>query len=180
MEPSVVDLTKAEELLTLPRVVGIYPDTGEEMKANIGRFGPYVQAGSIFASLKADDDVLTIGENRAIALIADKREKAGKEIGKHPDDNEPIFVAVGRWGPFVKHKKTIANIRDVERDDITLEMAIKAIKEKEAKSGKTSKAATKKTATKTATAKKKAPAKKKTAAKKTAAKKTTTKKAAAD
>ncbi len=138
------------------------------------RFGPYVQAGSIFASLKADDDVLTIGENRAITLIADKREKAGKEIGKHPDDGEPIFVAVGRWGPFVKHKKTIANIRDVERDDITLEMAIKAIKEKEAKSGKTTKASAKKTATK------KAPAKKKTAAKKPAAKKTTKKKAAAD
>lgn len=177
LEPSVVDLSKAEELLTLPRFVGIYPDTGDEMKANIGRFGPYIQAGSIFASLKADDDVLTIGENRAITLVADKREKAGKELGKHPDDNEPIFVAVGRWGPFVKHKKTIANIRDVERDDITLEMAIKAIKEKDAKSGKTSKAPAKKTATKT-TAAKKAPAKKK-AAKKPAAKKTTTKKAAA-
>ena len=177
LEPSVVDLSKAEELLTLPRLVGIYPDTGEEMKANVGRFGPYVQAGSIFASLKADDDVLTIGENRAITLIADKREKAGTEIGKHPDDNEPIFVAVGRWGPFVKHKKTIANIRDVERDDITLEMAIKAIKEKEAKSGKTTKATAKKAAPKK-TAAKKTPAKKK-AAKKPAAKKTSTKKAAA-
>ncbi|OKH89758.1 type I DNA topoisomerase [Thalassospira sp. TSL5-1] len=186
LEPSVVDLSKAEELLTLPRDVGVFPETGETIKANVGRFGPYVQAGSIFASLKADDDVLTIGENRAITLIADKREKAGKEIGKHPDDNEPIFLAEGRWGPFVKHKKTNANLpRDTKKEDVTLEMAIAALKEKEAKAGKTGKTAAsgaKKTAEKKAPAKK-APAKKtaakKTTAKKPAAKKTTTKKAAA-
>ncbi|PKR54466.1 type I DNA topoisomerase [Thalassospira marina] len=187
LEPSVVDLTKAEELLTLPRDVGVFPETGETIKANVGRFGPYVQAGSIFASLKADDDVLTIGENRAITLIADKREKAGKEIGKHPDDNEPIFLAEGRWGPFVKHKKTNANLpRDTKKEDVTLEMAIAALKEKEAKSGtksgKTAASGAKKTAEKKAPAKKapakKAPAKK-TTAKKPAAKKTTTKKAAA-
>jgi DNA topoisomerase-1 len=180
LEPSVVDLTKAEELLTLPRLVGVFPDTGEEIKANVGRFGPYVQAGSIFASLKAEDDVLTVGENRAIALIADKREKAGKEIGKHPDDGEPIFLADGRWGPFVKHKKTNANLpRDTNKEDVTLEMAIAALKEKEAKSGKPAKAtktAAKKTTTKKAAAKK--PAAKKTAAKKTAAKKTIRKEAA--
>ncbi|AUG52757.1 type I DNA topoisomerase [Thalassospira marina] len=187
LEPSVVDLTKAEELLTLPRDVGVFPETGETIKANVGRFGPYVQAGSIFASLKTDDDVLTIGENRAITLIADKREKAGKEIGKHPDDNEPIFLAEGRWGPFVKHKKTNANLpRDTKKEDVTLEMAIAALKEKEAKSGtksgKTAASGAKKTAEKKAPAKKapakKAPAKK-TTAKKPAAKKTTTKKAAA-
>ncbi|WP_339774328.1 type I DNA topoisomerase [uncultured Thalassospira sp.] len=175
LEPTVVDLTKAEELLTLPRDVGVYPETGEEIKANIGRFGPYVQAGSTFASLKADDDVLTIGENRAITLIADKREKAGKEIGKHPDDNEPILLADGRWGPFVKHKKTNANLpRDTVKEDVTLEMAIAALKEKEAKSGKTTSAGAKKTAAKKEPAKKAAP--KKTAAKKPAAKKTTAKK----
>jgi DNA topoisomerase-1 len=175
LEPTVVDLTKAEELLTLPRDVGVYPETGEEIKANIGRFGPYVQAGSTFASLKADDDVLTIGENRAITLIADKREKVGKEIGKHPDDNEPILLADGRWGPFVKHKKTNANLpRDTVKEDVTLEMAIAALKEKEAKSGKTTSAGAKKTAAKKEPAKKAAP--KKTAAKKPAAKKTTAKK----
>ncbi|RCK51221.1 DNA topoisomerase I [Thalassospira profundimaris] len=187
LEPSVVDLTKAEELLTLPRDVGVFPETGETIKANIGRFGPYVQAGSIFASLKADDDVLTVGENRAITLIADKREKAGKEIGKHPDDNEPILLAEGRWGPFVKHKKTNANLpRDTKKEDVTLEMAIAALKEKEAKAGaktgKTAASGAKKTAEKKEPAKK-APAKKtaakKTPAKKPAAKKTTTKKAAA-
>ncbi|WP_417845169.1 type I DNA topoisomerase [Thalassospira sp.] len=183
LEPAVVDLTKAEELLTLPRDVGVYPETGEDIKANIGRFGPYVQAGSTFASLKADDDVLTIGENRAITLIADKREKAGKEIGKHPDDNEPILLADGRWGPFVKHKKTNANLpRDTNKEDVTLEMAIAALKEKEAKSGKTTSAGAKKTAAKKEPAKKAAPKKtaaKKPAAKKATAKKTPTKKAAA-
>ncbi|OSQ38968.1 type I DNA topoisomerase [Thalassospira mesophila] len=188
LEPAVVDLTKAEELLTLPRDIGVYPETGEDMKANIGRFGPYVQAGSTFASLKADDDVLTIGQNRAITLIADKREKAGKEIGKHPDDNEPILLADGRWGPFVKHKKTNANLpRDTVKEDVTLEMAIAALKEKEAKSGKSTSAGAKKTAAKKEPAKKAAPKKaaakkpaaKKPAAKKTAAKKTPTKKAAA-
>lgn len=184
LEPSVVDLSKAEELLTLPRNVGVYPETGEEIKANIGRFGPYVQAGSTFASLKADDDVLTVGENRAITLIADKREKSGKEIGKHPDDNEPILLAEGRWGPFVKHKKTNANLpRGTNKEDVTLEMAIAALKEKEAKSGKTTKATTKKTTAKKATTKKSTAKKttaKKPAANKTAAKKTTTKKAAAN
>ncbi|WP_339858149.1 type I DNA topoisomerase [Thalassospira alkalitolerans] len=182
LEPSVVDLTKAEELLTLPRLVGVFPDTGEEIKANVGRFGPYVQAGNTFASLKAEDDVLTVGENRAISLIADKREKAGKEIGKHPDDGEPILLADGRWGPFVRHKKTNANLRDVTKEEVTLEMAIKALKEKEAKSGKpakaakTTKAPAKKAPAKKATAKK--PATKKTATKKTAAKKTTKKEVA--
>ncbi|OSQ45217.1 type I DNA topoisomerase [Thalassospira alkalitolerans] len=182
LEPSVVDLTKAEELLTLPRLVGVFPDTGEEIKANVGRFGPYVQAGNTFASLKAEDDVLTVGENRAISLIADKREKAGKEIGKHPDDGEPILLADGRWGPFVRHKKTNANLRDVTKEEVTLEMAIKALKEKEAKSGKPAKAAkTTKAPAKKAPAKKaaaKKPAAKKTAAKKTAAKKTTKKEVA--
>ncbi|WP_417813576.1 type I DNA topoisomerase [Thalassospira alkalitolerans] len=182
LEPSVVDLTKAEELLTLPRLVGVFPDTGEEIKANVGRFGPYVQAGNTFASLKAEDDVLTVGENRAISLIADKREKAGKEIGKHPDDGEPILLADGRWGPFVRHKKTNANLRDVTKEEVTLEMAIKALKEKEAKSGKPAKAAkTTKAPAKKAPAKKgtaKKPATKKTATKKTAAKKTTKKEVA--
>ncbi|MDP2698082.1 type I DNA topoisomerase [Thalassospira sp.] len=184
MDPSVVDLTKAEELLTLPRDVGVYPDSGEKIVANIGRFGPYVQAGSTFASLKSEDDVLTVGENRAITLIADKREKSGKEIGKHPDDKEPIFLAEGRWGPYVRHKKLNANLpTGTAKEDVTLEMAIAVLKEKAAKSGKTAKTAAKKDgaekpAVKKTTAKK-APAKKAAAKKPAAKKKTPAKKAAA-
>lgn len=168
MDPTVIDLAQALNLLSLPREVGRFPETGETILANIGRFGPYVQAAGVYASLSADDDVLTIGENRAIALIQAKREKAGKAIGAHPEDGKPVMIADGRWGAYVKHGRVNATLpKDMDKADVTLEVALKLLAAKQA--GK--KGAAKKPAAKKATPKKTAG--KKAAAKKPAAKKGT-------
>ena len=67
-----VDLEMALKLLSLPREVGRTPRTASRSVAGIGRFGAYVQHGKTYANLEAGDDVLNIGLNRAVALIADK------------------------------------------------------------------------------------------------------------
>jgi DNA topoisomerase-1 len=183
-----VDLEKALSLLALPRPVGVDPNTNEEITAGIGRFGPYVKRGPVYKSLTAGDDVLTVGMNRAIELLAGAVAKGGgrgqlRELGLHPDDQVPVSLHSGRYGPYVKHGRTMASLpRGASTDDATLEQALPllAAKAKPAKG----KAAAKKTeakkeaAPKEAAAKKTAPAKK-SAAKKSAAKKSSTQKTAA-
>ncbi|MDA0997758.1 MAG: type I DNA topoisomerase, partial [Proteobacteria bacterium] len=118
LRPEDIDLEKALGVLSLPRRVGIDPQSGDIIEAGVGRFGPYIKCGGLYVSLKGDDDVLTIGENRAIALLADKPRKAApKEIGNHPGDKKPIYIKDGRWGPFLQHGRTMARLpRDVERE----------------------------------------------------------------
>lgn len=164
-----VDLEKALALLSLPREVGVNANTGEMITAGLGRFGPYVKHGTTYVSLKGDDDVLTIGLNRAVELVETAIEKKppSTEIGVHPKDSKPISVGKGRFGPYVKHGKTFASLpKGMEMDAVTLEKAIELIDAKLAKAGngKTAKA-TKAPAKKPA--KKKAPAKKKPAKKAT-------------
>lgn len=169
-----VDLEKALALLSLPREVGINPNGGEMIAAGIGRFGPYVKHGTTYVSLKGDDDVLTIGLNRAVELVetAIAKKPPSTEIGAHPKDGKPISVGKGRFGPYVKHGKTFASLpKGMEMDAVTLEAAIELIAAKLAKNGngktaKTTTATAKKPATKKAPAKKKTPAKKKAPAKK--------------
>ena len=74
LKPDDVDLDKAVGLLQLPREVGAHPEDGKMIKAAIGRFGPYLQHDGQFYTLK-DDDVLTVGINRAVDVIAVGREK---------------------------------------------------------------------------------------------------------
>lgn len=162
-----VDLEKALALLSLPREVGVNANTGEMITAGLGRFGPYVKHGTTYVSLKGDDDVLTIGLNRAVELVETAIEKKppSTEIGVHPKDSKPISVGKGRFGPYVRHGKTFASLpKGMEMDAVTLEKAIELIDAKLAKAGngKTAKA-TKAPAKKPA--KKKAPAKKKPAKK---------------
>ncbi len=174
-----VDLEKALSLLSLPREVGIHPETGKMILANLGRFGPYLQHDGTFTSLKAGDDVLTIGMNRAVDLIAENNKKKSGEalriLGNHPDDNAEIGVFSGKYGPYVKHGKTNATLgKGDEPETITLERALELIKErasapaKKSFGKKTSTKAAPKKATETKTAKPKAVGKKtiaKTAAK---------------
>ncbi|MDX1440608.1 MAG: topoisomerase C-terminal repeat-containing protein, partial [Rubricoccaceae bacterium] len=137
-DPTEVDLDMAVRLLMLPRTLGEHPETGNAIKANIGRFGPYVQHGSTFASLK-EDHVLDVTLDRALELIAEKQKKNEplRLLGVHPDTNEPIGVYSGRYGPYVKHLKTNATIpKDNDPDTITLEEAVVLINEKLAKKGK--------------------------------------------
>ncbi len=160
VNPDDMDMDKALGLLSLPRFVGIDPVSGMEIRAGIGRFGPFLQVGGTYVSLKDDDDVLTIGLNRAVDLLGDKpRKDPPIELGKHPKSKKPLMVKDGRWGPFVQMGRTMARLpKDMAKEDVTLEKAIEMI---DAKAGGGKGATTKK-----APAKKKAAAKEKTAAKK--------------
>ncbi|MEM9225335.1 MAG: DNA topoisomerase, partial [Pseudomonadota bacterium] len=163
--PDSVTEEKAVMLINLPRTVGLHPEDGEPIYANLGRYGPYVQHLKTYANVATAEEMLEIGLNRAVTLIADKRAnprgrgasaaKPLRELGKHHSDEGVIGVYEGRYGPYVKHGKTNATLpKDISPDDVTLEQAIELIDARAAKGPKK---------------KKKAPAKKKSAAKKKAA-----------
>lgn len=185
MNPIDVELQTALRLLELPRLLGDHPTTGKPILAGIGRYGPYLKHGDGFVSLPAEDDVLTIGINRAVTVIAEAGEKgkgaASRRLGVHPEDGKVITQGKGRFGPYVKHGRTYASIpKDVEPESVTLDEALEMIAAKLARSGgaKTSgkKGGAKKSKTKKASAKKAGA--KKAGAKKAGAKKSKAKKAA--
>jgi len=163
MSPAAIDLGAALGLLSLPREVGVDVETGDMITAGLGRFGPFIKVGGTYVSLKGDDDVLSIGLNRAQHLLADVPRKAPpKELGKHPDDKKPVVQKVGRWGPFVQHGKLMATLpKGTDPDTVTLEVAIELLAAKAAKGGKGEKKKARPKKKKTAAKKKKAPAKKK-------------------
>ena len=134
-DPETVDLAFALGLLSLPREVGRHPEDGEPIVAGIGRYGAYVQHGKTYANLEPGDDVLTVGLNRAVTLIADKRTKGprgrrfaadpGRSLGDHPDKGGPIVVKSGRYGPYVSHDGLNATIpREKSPEAITLDEAV--------------------------------------------------------
>ncbi|AHJ69480.2 DNA topoisomerase I [Granulibacter bethesdensis] len=123
-------LDQALGLLSLPRLVGIHPETGEPIEANLGRFGPYVKMGGIYGNLDKDDDVLTVGLNRAVDVLA-KKMASIRTLGTHPKDKEPVVVRKGRFGPYVQHGQVVANVpREIEMDDVTLDDALGWLTEK--------------------------------------------------
>jgi DNA topoisomerase I len=185
-----VDLDMALRLLTLPREVGIHPETGKKITAGLGRFGPFILHDGTYANLKDPEELFDIGLNRAITVLAEKiaraEERAGKilkELGEHPDSGKPVQLREGKYGPYIKHGSTNATLpKSAKPEDVTFEEALALVAEKEAKSGKGKKKAPakkKEAAEKKPAAKKKAPAKKKPAAKKSTAKKAAPGKAAA-
>jgi DNA topoisomerase-1 len=130
MEGAQITLEQALGLLALPRVVGIHPETKEPMEAGIGRFGPYVRMGAIYQSLDRDDDVLSLGSNRAVDLLA-KKMASVRTVGMHPADGQPVAVRKGRFGPFVQHGNTVANLpRGEAMEDVTLDSALSLLAEK--------------------------------------------------
>ncbi len=94
MEGDSITLEQALGLLSLPRHVGLHPETGEALEVGIGRFGPYVKMGPLYASLDRDDDVLAIGLNRAVDAIQKKLESV-RQLGAHPKTAEPVVVKKG-------------------------------------------------------------------------------------
>ncbi len=197
-----IDLETALKLLALPREVARHPVSGEPIFASIGRYGPYVQHGKVYANIGNDDDVLEIGGNRAIDLIVAKENGGGfrrgaadpgRPLGEDPESAKPIVVKAGRFGAYVTDGETNATLpRSVTAEAVTLEEAIALLVARRAagpskkpargrkaatKKAPAKKAAAKKTATKKVAAKSAVAAVKKVAVKKTA-KKTSTKKAA--
>lgn len=135
-----VDFERALKLLALPRDVGEHPEDKKMIKAAIGRYGPYVSHNGTFASLKDPEDVFTVGINHAVTLLADNLKKRGakaeplKELGPHPEDGDPVNVMDGRYGPYVKHKRTNATIpKDKDPMSVTMEEAVELIKARAAK-----------------------------------------------
>ncbi|MEM1299707.1 MAG: type I DNA topoisomerase [Pseudomonadota bacterium] len=166
MEPADVTLEIALNLLSLPRLVGAHPDDGEPIEAGIGRYGPYVKHQRTYANLEDGDDVLTVGMNRAMELIARKAARGGRgaaakplrELGEHPAGG-PMNVMDGRYGPYIKWEKINATLpKDKDPQKITFDEALLLVQEKAATKkggkGKSTKAKGKTTKAKTAKAKK--------------------------
>ncbi len=172
-----VNFDMAVKLLSLPRTVGDHPETGKPILAGNGRYGPYLQHDGKYARLENFTDLFEIGLNRAVTVIAEAKTRGGRanqakalrELGPHPEDEKPVNVMDGRYGPYVKHGKINATIpkgEDVEK--ITLERALELIDAKAKKKPAKKKAAAKKSTAKKTTAKKST---KKTTAKKPSPKK---------
>src|SRR5690606_25939747 len=166
--PGSIDLEKALALLSLPRDVGLHPETGKMISAGIGRYGPFLLHDGSYANLESVEDVFSVGINRAVSVIAEKKSRgpgarskpaALKELGEHPDGGA-ITVRDGRFGPYVNHGKINATLpKGTDPANVTLEEALALIA---AKAG-SAKSSTRKTAAKKAPARK--PAAKKTAEK---------------
>ncbi|AMM85297.1 type I DNA topoisomerase [Martelella sp. AD-3] len=170
-KPEDIDLEKALQLLALPRDVGPHPEDGKMISAGLGRYGPFVLHDGTYANVESIEDVFSVGVNRAVSIIADKRANGGrrrsapaalKSLGEHPDGGGEVTVNDGRYGPYVKWGKINATLpKGKDPQSVTMEEAVPLLTARMEKTGA------------------KKPAKKKAPAKKTAEKKTTTKTASA-
>jgi len=176
-----ITFEQAQQLLSLPITLGDHPGTEKVVKANIGRFGPYIVHDGDFRSIPKEEEVFDITFERALELLAMPKKRgrssALKELGNFPDTEDKISVFSGKYGPYLKCGKVNVSIpEDIDHLKIELEKAVELLADKVAESGKKAKKKkAKKKATKKKKTKKKA-AKKKTTKKKKAKKKTTKKK----
>ena len=123
-----INLEKALAFLSLPRLIGQHPESGQDISAGIGRYGPYLKYDINFISLPADETVINLGLNHAVVLIAENSEKLGKVLGDHPDGSGKIFVKSGRFGPYVEHNKLRATLpKDITIEEINLDKAIELL-----------------------------------------------------
>jgi DNA topoisomerase I len=130
-----LNLEKALGLLSLPRLLGSHPQSGKEIRAGLGRFGPYIVHDGEFRSLKAEDNVLTVSLERALELLAMPKGTRGgraaaalRTIGEHPKDKKPITLHNGKYGMYIKHGVTNATLpKDQNPDALTLEQAVEIL-----------------------------------------------------
>ena len=200
MTPTSVTVEEALQLLTLPRVVGADPESGEPIEALNGRFGPYIRKGGDSRSLGSEDELFTVSLDDALRLFAEPKRRGRaaaapplRELGNDPVSGKPMVVKSGRYGPYVTDGETNASLREREGDkveELTDERAAELLQQRRdagpstgrrrpaKKAAGTKKAAAKKSAGTKKAATKKAAGTKKAAAKKTAAKKSAAKKSA--
>jgi DNA topoisomerase-1 len=164
------DLEWALKLLNLPRIVGAHPETGLEIEANIGRYGPYLRHDGKYGKLTSTREVFDVGMNRAVDILAQAANRGAgggrakaepiKALGAHPTSGGEMKVMPGRYGPYVTDGTTNATIpKDVKPEDLTEAQAIELIDARAAK-GPAKKKGRKAPAKKKAAPKKKAAAKK--------------------
>jgi len=187
MDQQTVGLDDALKLLSLPRLVGVDPETNEEITAQNGRYGPYLKRGTDSRSLETEDQIFTIDLPQALAIYAQPKQRGRRaaaaplrELGADPATGAPIVIKDGRFGAYVTDGTTNATLRkDDAVESITLERAAELLADKRAAGTRPAKKTAKKAPAKKVVAKKTttSTAAKKTAAK-TTAKKSTVKKAA--
>ncbi|BAY61004.1 DNA topoisomerase I [Calothrix brevissima NIES-22] len=164
--PETVTLDIAVGLLALPRTLGVHPETGGRIQASLGRFGPYIvhdqgKEGKDYRSLKAADNVLIVSLERALELLAEpkkgrssttsKSKAAVRELGNHPEDETPVNIYDGPYGPYIKNGKTNVSIPEGETvESMTLEKALQLLAGK-ATSAKSTRKSTKSTTSKSKT-----------------------------
>jgi DNA topoisomerase-1 len=177
-----LDLEMALKLIGLPREVGLHPETGLPIVANLGRYGPYLLHDGKYANLKETAELFEIGMNAAVVKLAEPKGGRGRTpaeplavLGAHPESGAEVKVLNGRFGPYITDGSVNANVpKGTEPTAVTLAQAVELLAERAARGPAKGK---RKTAAKKAPAKK--PAAKKPAAKKAPAKKAATKKASA-
>ncbi len=141
-KPQDITLDLALKFLALPRHIGTNPETGLAIVAGIGRFGPYLKHGEKFTSLPKDDNVLEIGLNRAITVLAEKEQASpgstqAQVLMQHPKDGKDITTASGRYGPYIKHGKTLASLpKGKNAEDLTVDEVVALLDAKTQKKGK--------------------------------------------
>ncbi len=154
VKPEDVTLDLAVGLLSLPRLLGVHPDSGAKIQASQGRFGPYIvhdqgKAGKDYRSLKGEDQVLTVTLPRALELLAQPKLTRGRrvappplrDLGPHPADQQPVAVYDGQYGPYVKHGKVSASIpKGTNPADVTLAHAVELLDEKRGRAPRAPKA----------------------------------------
>ncbi len=174
MDLATVTLDDALKLLSLPRVVGVDPESKEEITAQNGRYGPYLKKGTDSRSLATEDQMFTVTLDEALKIYAEPKRRGRqaaatpplRELGVDSVSEKPMVIKDGRFGPYVTDGETNASLRKGDEvESITDARASELLADRRARGPVKKKAAAKK-----------APAKK--AAKKTAAKKAPAKKAA--
>jgi DNA topoisomerase-1 len=146
MDAATLTLEQALSLLRLPREIGLHPETGTVITAGLGRYGPFILHDGTYANLPSVDEVFTVGINRAVALLAEKKAGGGKsrfqraaatvlkELGEHPELGGKVQVLSGRYGPYVKHGDVNATLpRAKEPAALTMDEAVQLIAERAAK-----------------------------------------------
>jgi DNA topoisomerase-1 len=149
-DANTLDLERALQLLSLPREVGVHPETGKPITAGIGRYGPFVLHDGTYANLESVDEVFAVGLNRAVSALADKKAGKGgrfgraaprqvlKDLGEHPSEGGKIEVLNGRYGPYVTHNKVNANIpRGKDPATLSVDEAVGLLAERAAKGSPT-------------------------------------------
>ena len=145
VEPENCDLEIAIKLLSLPRLIGNHPETAEPITVTIGRYGPYINHNNDKRSLSPEDDVFTVGINRAVSLLGEpKQQRRGtktiRSLGAHPEDGNEVAIYEGRYGYYIKNNKTTAGLpKHFDVETITLDEAVQVLAEKASKPKKRTK-----------------------------------------
>ena len=185
MDLSTVTLEQALDLLSLPRVVGQDPESGEDITAQNGRYGPYLKKGTDSRSLESEEQIFTVTLEQALEIFAQPKRRRGqaaargplRELGQDPATDKPVVIKDGRFGPYITDGQTNVTVpRSEDPATISAERAFELLADKRAK-GPAKKRTTRKTTAKKTTTKK-ATTKKAAATKKTAAKTASSKAAA--